>query len=102
MLDLVINHVAAQSGWLREFLAPHPKLAEYFITVEEGIDLSEVIRPRALPVLTHVQTVQGERLVWATFSTDQIDLKYANPDVFPDWKELGTPCIHRPETQGVN
>jgi len=125
MFDLVTNHVSAQSRWFREFLAADPKYAEYFITVEEDVDLSQVVRPRALPLLTRVQTARGDRLVWTTFSTDQIDLNYANPDVLLEiieilllyvekgaeiirldaiaylWKEIGTTCIHRPETHGV-
>lgn len=83
------------------------------------------MRPRALPLLTPVQTTQGERLVWTTFSTDQIDLNYANPDVLLKmieilllyvekgaeiirldaiaylWKKTGTPCIHLEEAHQV-
>ena len=125
MFDAVINHVSAQSSWFQEFLRGNPEFADYFITVEEGVDLSQVVRPRALPLLTRVQTARGERLVWTTFSADQVDLNYANPDVLLKiveivlfyvekgaefirldaiaylWKKMGTPCIHLEETHRV-
>jgi sucrose phosphorylase len=119
MFDAVINHISAQSDWFQEFLRGNPEFADYFITVEEGTDLSQVVRPRAKPLLTRVQTARGERLVWTTFSADQIDLNYANPDVLLKmieilllyvekgaetirldavayfWKKIGTPCPGR-------
>ena len=133
MFDAVINHISAHSGWFQEFLKGNPEFADYFIVVEEGTDLSQVVRPRALPLLTHVQTThpstcsghRGGRLVWTTFSADQIDLNYANPDVLLKiieillfyvergaeiirldaiaylWKKIGTPCIHLEETHRV-
>ena len=125
MFDAVINHVSAQSRWFQEFLKGNPEFADYFIVVEEGTDLSQVVRPRALPLLTRVQTASGERLVWTTFSADQIDPDYANPDVLLKvievlllyvekgadlirldaiaylWKKIGTTCIHLEETHRV-
>ncbi len=149
MFDAVINHISAHSGWFQEFLKGNPEFADYFIVVEEGTDLSQVVRPRALPLLTRVQTAHpstglrraqtsrrtiepssrsghcGERLVWTTFSADQIDLNYANPEVLLRiieillfyvergaeiirldaiaylWKKIGTPCIHLEETHEV-
>jgi glycosidase len=125
MFDAVVNHISARSRWFQEFLRGNPDFADYFIVVEEGTDLSQVVRPRALPLLTRVQAVGGERLVWTTFSADQIDLNYSNPDVLLEvvevlllyvekgaqiirldaiaylWKRIGTPCIHLEETHRV-
>jgi sucrose phosphorylase len=125
MFDAVVNHISARSHWFQEFLKGNPEFADYFIVVEEGTDLSQVVRPRALPLLTRVQTPGGERLVWTTFSTDQIDLNYASPDVLLKvieilllyveqgaeairldaiaylWKEPGASCIHLEETHRV-
>ncbi len=125
MFDAVINHVSAQSRWFQEFLKGNPEFADYFIIVEEEADLSQVVRPRALPLLTRVQMTSGERLVWTTFSADQIDPNYANPDVLLKiievlllyvekgaeiirldaiaylWKKIGTTCIHLEETHRV-
>ncbi len=125
MVDLVINHISQQSDWFQRFLTGDPEYAAWFITVEPGTDLSQVVRPRALPLLTPVQTASGVKLVWTTFSDDQIDLNYANPSVLLKiveillfyieqgaqlirldaiaylWKTIGTPCIHLEETHRV-
>jgi glycosidase len=125
MFDAVINHISAQSQWFQAFLEGAPEFADYFITVEEETDLSQVVRPRALPLLSRVETAHGERSVWTTFSADQIDLNFANPDVLLKiieilllyvekgaeiirldaiaylWKKIGTPCIHLEETHRV-
>jgi glycosidase len=129
MFDAVINHISAHSDWFQAFRKDNPTYADYFIVVEPGadlsIDLSIVTRPRALPLLTPVETSSGEKLVWTTFSSDQIDLNFANPDVLLTitetlllyvekgaeiirldaiaylWKEIGTSCIHLPQTHRV-
>lgn len=78
-----------------------------------------------MPLFTPVETPTGTKHVWTTFSTDQIDLNYANPDVLLAiigvlltyveygaefirldaiaylWKEIGTKCIHLPQTHRV-
>ncbi len=127
MFDAVINHISAESAWFQSFLRNDPRYRDYFIVVEPGTDLSLVFRPRALPLLTMVEqeSDQGdsvERLVWTTFSTDQIDLNFGSPALFLDvleallcyighgaefirldaiaylWKEIGTNCLHLPQT----
>jgi len=125
MFDGVINHVSSHSEWFKEFLSNDPKYGDYFITVEGSPDLSQVVRPRTLPLLTTFKTLSGEKQVWTTFSSDQIDLNYQNPEVLLEildillmyveygamfirldaiaylWKEIGTTCIHLPQTHHV-
>ncbi len=125
MFDAVINHVSAHSDWFQSFLRDQPPYTDYFIVVEGQADLSRVVRPRALPLLTRFSTASGEKDVWTTFSTDQIDLDYHNPQVLVEivetllfyvahgaefirldaiaylWKEIGTTCIHLPQTHRV-
>ncbi len=125
MFDAVINHISRRSAWFQGYLRGEAPYRDYFIEVEPGTDLSQVVRPRALPLLTPVQTVHGTRHVWTTFSDDQIDLNYANPAVLLEivdlllfyvahgaefirldaiaylWKDIGTPCIHLPQTHAV-
>ena len=125
MFDGVINHISAQSEWFKAFLHDDPKYRDYFIVVDGKPDLSQVVRPRALPLLTEFTTPSGVKKVWTTFSADQIDLNYANPDVLLDiidvllfyvaqgaelirldaiaylWKEIGTSCLHLPQTHRV-
>jgi Glycosidases len=125
MFDAVVNHVSSQHPWFQAYLRGEPPYTDYFITVEGEPDLSQVVRPRALPLLTCVETALGRRKVWTTFSADQIDLNYANPAVLAEmvdlllfyaqrgadfirldavaylWKAIGTPCIHLPNTHRV-
>ncbi|MFO3795851.1 MAG: alpha-amylase family glycosyl hydrolase, partial [Anaerolineales bacterium] len=77
MLDLVANHVSRQSAWFQAFLRNEAPYKDYFIVVDPAADLSQVVRPRPLPLLTPVATVSGTRYVWTTFSDDQVDLNYA-------------------------
>jgi glucosylglycerate phosphorylase len=125
MFDAVFNHVSAQSDWFQRFLAGDPVYREWFITVQGNPDLSQVVRPRALPLLTVFNTPAGEQKVWTTFSRDQIDLNLRNPDVLLAlldallfyvrkgarfirldaiaylWKDVGATCIHLPQTHTI-
>jgi glycosidase len=125
MFDFVLNHVSAGSAWFQGFLRGEPPYDRYFITLDPRTDLSGVTRPRTTPLLTRVETANGERYIWTTFSADQVDLNYANPEVLLRmldvmltyvergadllrmdavgylWKEVGTSCIHLPQTHEV-
>jgi sucrose phosphorylase len=125
MADAVLNHCSSRHAWFQGFLAGKPGDEQRFISVDPEADLSGVVRPRALPLLTTYATARGLRHVWTTFSTDQVDLNYANPNVLLDmldvlldylahgaqiirmdaiaylWKLPGTSCIHLPQTHGV-
>ncbi|RMG30062.1 MAG: DUF3459 domain-containing protein [Gammaproteobacteria bacterium] len=125
MLDLVLNHVSRHSEWFKDYVMGIAPARHYFIEVSPETDLSAVVRPRSTPLLTPTQTRAGLRHVWTTFSEDQVDLNYANPDVlfeFLDillayvrhgarfirldavgflWKEIGTSCMHLPQTHAV-
>ncbi|MCL7453011.1 MAG: alpha-amylase family glycosyl hydrolase [Anaerolineae bacterium] len=128
MFDAVINHVSRKSEWFQRFLAGDPEYAEWFISIDPDAPqewISKVVRPRALPLLTQVETANGPTLVWTTFSEDQIDLNFAHPPVLLRiveillfyvekgaeiirldaiaylWKKIGTSCIHLEETHRV-
>ncbi len=125
MTDLVLNHVSSKSQWFEDYLAGIAPERNYFIELPPETDLSQVVRPRTSPLLTPAYTVYGERWVWTTFSEDQIDLNYHNPDLLFEmldillgyishgariirldaiaylWKEVGTSCINLPETHEV-
>ncbi len=121
MFDAVINHASARSLWFQKFLDGDPAYKDYFIEVEGNPDLSSVVRPRALPLLTTF----GEKRIWTTFSADQVDLNYHNPQVLLEavdlllyyaergaefirldaaaylWKEIGASCINLPQTHRI-
>lgn len=125
MFDAVINHVSAQGEWFQRFLANDPRYVDFFITVGGSSDLSQVVRPRALPLLTEFAATSGPRKVWTTFSADQVDLNFKNPAVLLAaleallfyvsrgarfirldaiaflWKEIDTACLHLPQTHRI-
>jgi sucrose phosphorylase len=82
MADAVLNHMSAESPWFRGFLAGAAELAGFFRTVDPDADLSAVVRPRTSPLVTIYEGADGAAVpVWTTFSADQVDLDYRNPDV---------------------
>ncbi|WP_245208109.1 alpha-amylase family glycosyl hydrolase [Sediminibacillus dalangtanensis] len=122
MFDAVINHISAKSEWFQEYLKGNPAYQDFFIEADPEADYSKVTRPRALPLLTKFETANGSKYIWTTFSEDQIDLNYKNPELVLKiielllfyiskgaklirldaigflWKEMGTSCIHLDQT----
>lgn len=125
MADLVINHCSSRSLWFENFLKGQEPGRGYFFTASPEDDLSEVVRPRTTPLLREVTTANGKRHVWCTFSPDQIDLDFRNPEVLGQfvsilrqyldagirifrldaiaflWKVPGTSCLNLEETHEV-
>ena len=130
MFDGVINHVSSKSRWLQEFLNGNPYYWEFFINFSSPTELTSeqrrmIFRPRTSDILTEFQTINGPSYVWSTFSSDQIDLNYKNPDVLMRvteillmyvrhgadiirldavtylWSEPGTRCVHLDQTHEI-
>ncbi len=125
MFDAVFNHASVQGDWFQRFLRDEPEFRDFFVTVQGDPDLSQVVRPRALPLLTEFPTARGPEKIWTTFSADQVDVNVKNPRVLLAlleallfyvrhgarfirldaiaylWKEIGTSCIHLPQTHAV-
>ncbi len=126
MFDFVLNHVSSKSAWFNAYLGGVAGFEDLAIEVDPATDLTAVTRPRALPLLTPFQKHSGEDVhVWTTFSADQIDLNYKSITVLSKmvevllyyvekgatiirmdavaylWKEIGTRCIHLPQTHAV-
>ncbi|GAA4878042.1 sugar phosphorylase [Ferrimonas pelagia] len=122
MADVVINHCSSRSGWFENYRQGKSPGKGYFFEGDPQADLSQVVRPRTSPLLTKVQTLDGERHVWCTFSADQVDLDFSNPEVLCEfvailrfyleqgirvfrldavafvWKIPGTSCINLAQT----
>lgn len=122
MLDAVANHVSKSSAYMQGYLSGDPAYRDFFVECDPNADYSMVTRPRTLPLLTPFDTPDGKKYLWTTFSDDQIDLNYKNPAVLLEmldillgyaqkgarfirldaigvlWKELGTKCMHLPQT----
>ncbi|MEM8578775.1 MAG: sugar phosphorylase [Pseudomonadota bacterium] len=125
MSDLVLNHVSSQGVWFNAYRQGQAPYDKFFFEAAPEDDLSMVVRPRTTPLLQQVETANGPRHVWCTFSHDQIDLNFANPDVLIEmlriirlhldrgvqvirldavafiWKVIGTPSIHMPQTHAI-
>jgi sucrose phosphorylase len=125
MVDLVINHVSKSHEWFQNYLQSKHPGRNYFVEVDPHLDLSSVVRPRSSPLLTRYETTRGIKHVWTTFSSDQIDLNFGNPEVLLEiikilflyiqngariirldaiayiWKKIGTTCIHLSEVHNI-
>ncbi|MGD9919459.1 MAG: sugar phosphorylase [Paenirhodobacter sp.] len=125
MSDMVLNHVSSQGVWFNAYRQGQPPYDRFFMEATPEEDLSAVVRPRTTPLLRKVTTAMGERHVWCTFSHDQVDLDFRNPEVLLEilrilrfhidqgvrilrldavaflWKEAGSPSIHLPQTHAI-
>ena len=125
MADLVINHCSSRSAWFQNFIKGEGKGHDYFYTASLDDDISKVVRPRTSPLLRPTETNEGLKQVWCTFSHDQVDLDFRNPEVLITfvsiirqyldagirvfrldavaflWKIAGGPCINLPHTHEV-
>tara|TARA_R110002124_G_scaffold64650_2_gene176423 strand:- start:1913 stop:3676 length:1764 start_codon:yes stop_codon:yes gene_type:complete len=125
MADLVINHGSSKSAWFQQFLSDEAPGKDYYYTADPAADLGQVVRPRSHPLLTPFRTASGDRHVWSTFSTDQVDFDFTNPEVLLEfikiiaayidhgvrifrldavaflWKKIDTPSINLDETHEI-
>lgn len=130
MFDAVLNHVSSRSELFREFLNGSPRTRDFFIAFDSPDGLTpdqrrKIFRPRTSDILTRFDTLRGPRWLWTTFSADQIDLDFRNPEVLMQvvdsvlfyirhgadilrldavtylWDEPGTESVHLPQTHGV-
>jgi len=86
--DLIVNHVSSASPQFQDFLAcgDASLFATMFLMPEQVFpggftddDVERIYRPRPAPPFTTVTLSDGsERLVWTTFTKDQIDIDVHN------------------------
>jgi sucrose phosphorylase len=125
MADLVINHCSSENQWFQRYIRGESPGKGFFLEADPKEDFSDVVRPRTSELLRKTQTSDGTKHVWCTFSHDQIDLNFRNPNVLKEmvtiirhyldrgvrifrldavaflWKKSGTPCINLEETHEV-
>jgi glycosidase len=126
MFDYVVNHFSSKSRWFDDYLTDKQGFDDFAIEVDPSLDLSLVTRPRALPLLSEYKKHDGRRVhLWTTFSADQIDFNFKSLNVLAKmievllfyvqqgatilrqdaiaylWKEIGTACIHLPQTHAM-
>jgi len=126
MFDYVVNHFSSQGQWFENYLAGKAGFQDFAIEIDPSTDLSQVTRPRSLPLLSEYQKHDGSFVhLWTTFSADQIDFNFKSLDVLERmvdvllfyvkqgasilrldaiaylWKEIGTSCIHLSQTHDM-
>jgi len=126
MFDYVVNHFSSQGEWFQNYLAGKEGYVDFAVEVDPATDLSQVTRPRSLPLLSEYKKHDGSTVhLWTTFSADQIDFDFKSLDVLEKmievlffyvqqgatilrldaiaylWKEIGTSCIHLSQTHDM-
>lgn len=126
MIDFVCNHMSKESIWFKEYLSENPKYKDFFIEVDPELDYSSITRPRTSSLYHKYKDIDDNiRYIWTTFSEDQIDLNFKNPEVLLEmlrilsfyidrgaeyirldavgflWKKLNTSSMHLEETHQV-
>jgi glycosidase len=125
MFDLVLNHVSASHPWFLNYCEGRVPGKDYFIEMDPAADYHLVVRPRNTPLFTEFLTPGGKKKVWTTFSADQVDLNFSNPEVLIEmirililyiskgvriirldavaylWKEKGSSCLHQRQTHEI-
>ena len=130
VMDLVLNHVAAEHAWARAARAGDPTYRDYFYIYPDRTEpdrfeqtLPEVFPDFAPGSFSHSDELDG--WVWTTFNTWQWDVNWTNPAVFAEyadiilflanqgvqvlrldaiafvWKRLGTNCQNQPEVHAI-
>ena len=125
IVDLVINHISVNSIWFQNYLNNKHPGKDFFIEMNPAENFSQVVRPRNSPLLTTFKTANGKKYIWTTFSKDQADLNFSNPEVLFEmlkvlllyvsmgakiirldaiaflWKQKDTACLNLPETHEI-
>jgi len=125
MADIVINHASKHSEYFKEFFRGNDEYKDFFITLDKNEGFEEVVRPRSSDLFQEIEINNQKKYLWCTFSHDQIDLNFKNPDVLLFfikliylylvqgikvfrldavaflWKEKGTNCLNLPQTHEV-
>lgn len=126
MFDAVINHISKSSDWFQGYLRGDQDFDQFFIETNPNHSAIHLVtRPRTSALLHPFLKEGKEKYIWTTFSEDQVDLNYENPQVFLKvldvllfyiskgakfirldaiafmWKKLGTTSIHLDETHEI-
>ena len=125
MIDIVLNHGSRKSKWFNNFKRNKGLGYNFYFSLNKRINTSKVVRARSHKLLQKIDTDKGIRYVWCTFSPDQIDFDYRNPEVLlmflkiikfisikgPQifrldavaflWKRVGSNCINLDQTHAI-
>ncbi len=125
MIDVVLNHGSKKSKWFKNFLINSGEGKNFYYSLNKNINVSNVIRARSHKLLQKVPIKKGFKYLWCTFSPDQIDFNYKNPEVLLMflkiikfilnqgslifrldavaflWKRIGSNCVNLDQTHAI-
>ena len=130
VMDLVLNHVAAEHDWAVRARAGEARYRDYFYVYPDRTmpDAYEATLPEIFPDFAPGSFTWHDELdgwVWTTFNAFQWDVNWANPDVLAEyadivlhlanagvevlrldaiafmWKRMGTNCQGQPEVHSI-
>lgn len=125
MVDVVLNHCSVKSSWFIGYQNGDPLYENFFCTVPEDFDISNIVRPRSSSLQEKFLVNGEERNIWCTFSSDQADLNFKNPTVLRKlidvifwyiemgvrvfrldavafiWKDSGTTGLNAPQAHSI-
>ena len=81
MADVVLNHCSVKNAWFTGYQNGDPEYANFFCTVPDDFDLTNIVRPRSSSLKEKFLVNGKESNIWCTFSGDQADLNFKNPRV---------------------
>ena len=87
--DCVLNHVSKSSSYVQGHIDNNPDYINFCIEEDPSFDHSNVTRPRTTPLFHTYDSPKGEIKLWTTFSEDQVDLNFSNPNVLLEIVDVG-------------
>ena len=93
VMDLVLNHVAAEHAWAQAARDGDPHYRDYFYVFPDRTepDRYEATLPEVFPDFapgSFTYSTELDGWVWTTFNTWQWDVNWANPDVFAEYADI--------------
>ena len=125
MSDIVINHASIESKYFKDFTNNEDNSKNFFIKLKNKQGYDQVVRPRSSDLFQEFEINDEIYYLWCTFSHDQVDFNFKNPEVLFFfiklihlylkngvrvfrldaiaflWKEIGTNCLNLPQTHEV-
>ena len=125
MSDIVINHASIESKYFKSFIENKTETQNFFIKLKNKQGYEQVVRPRSSDLFREFEINKEIYYLWCTFSHDQVDFNFKNPEVLFFfiklihlylkngvrvfrldaiaflWKEHDTNCLNLPQTHEV-
>tara|TARA_A100001015_G_scaffold44616_1_gene49060 strand:+ start:1008 stop:1802 length:795 start_codon:yes stop_codon:yes gene_type:complete len=81
MSDIVINHASIESKYFKDFTNNEDNSKNFFIKLKNKQGYDQVVRPRSSDLFQEFEINDEIYYLWCTFSHDQVDFNFKNPEV---------------------